>query len=695
MPTSANITSEQYKTAMFNQCRRAIRVEDESLRTAWYNNVYSVLEHEGVEVNEESYQIFKTSTEDYINYLNDNNLITGEDIHGDANFSQAYQQYWGTAFSAIGITTSVSKTDQTATFVFTYPDGVTDEFILSDGSSPAPCEMNIRFNSTLNYAERIKDFWSIEPDENTPPLNELSGCRASYVVNWGEGGLYWNYIPEDYSIEFYGRGQLKMSTANFTSNSNGMGLGAVTTAIYGAGVESLPANGLNWGSAGQTITVVFLHGESDKIVLPSKLTSIGSTSSIYTLNIYSDNKIIKDAVQAFKTNPSTSVFDADNVVNLYPLSSWGQEPFEPSPEKKSWVSFNSEEPFSLKTSNLSKNWNGVLYYSYNLEDWNEWLGEKIEAVEGEEKFQIFLRGEGNTYITGELKTAASWILEGNEIYCEGNLENVLDFNQVLQDIHPTMESYCFSSLFLRNSSLITPPDLPSTVLAEACYESMFYECINLAKSPTLPALELEKECYNSMFMGCQSLIYPPLDLPAAVVTEGAYKAMFSGCSSLVTTPEFWFESVENNGCLSMFEDCVNLEKSFDILATSIGYQGIAKMFYGCEKIATPPSLPFTTLGERGCWATFFNCINLIKLPKLYSISLSLDCYQNMFYGCKKIKLSTSSSGDYVNQYRIPFSGTGSFQEGSSAISGMFKETGGNIQEVALNTLYYTSNLVVD
>lgn len=290
-----SISSEQYKTALFEQCRRAIRVPDETYRTAWYDMVYKILEHDGVVVDETGYTGFKNSLEGYLRYLSDNNIITGRQIHDDDNFVTVYDQYWGTAFAGIGITTTCSEPSSgTVNFYFTYSDGTQESYTISDyGTEISPAEMNIRFYSTLGYARDIQEFWSIEPTEDTIPLNEMAGNRASFVTNWGEGGLYWKYGEEE--IEIYGEGNLTMVPARFTGIKNGIGLGNVKTAYYGAGVKALPTGAFDWGAAGSAVNIICYHGADDPVTLAGNLSTFTNANNPYTLHIYCDNNAIRNA----------------------------------------------------------------------------------------------------------------------------------------------------------------------------------------------------------------------------------------------------------------------------------------------------------------------------------------------------------------------------------------------------------------
>lgn len=309
-----SISSEQYKTAMFEQCRRAIRVDNEALRVAYYDMVYQVLEHDGVVVDYDGYDGFRVATEGYLNYLSDNNLLTGSDIFNDANFEEKYEEFWGAAFAGIGITSTVTAGAMgSATFSFTFPDGITQDYSLADNDGyDSPAEMNVRFYSTLDYAQKVTDYWDIQPNENTIPLNEMAGNRASFVQNWEAGGLYWHYNSENQEIEFTGEGALKMTPSQFTGSMNGLGLGTVLTAIYGAGVTGLPASAFEWGSSGSARTIVCMQSSAAEVALGGSLASIGGSDNPFTLEIYCDNESIR-----------AGTFGNYVKVNWHPLSEWG------------------------------------------------------------------------------------------------------------------------------------------------------------------------------------------------------------------------------------------------------------------------------------------------------------------------------------------------------------------------------------
>ena len=312
---------------------------------------------------------------------------------------------------------------------------------------------------------------------------------------------------------------------------------------------------------------------------------------------------------------------------------WGK--YEVAPP---YLSFIGNEDFTLKTGNTTKNWNGTLEYSTDKSTWNTWNGTEISSVGS----NLYLRGTGNTKITGNANKYR-FVFTGTDalkIACEGNIENLLDYETVSSGGHPTMADYCYANMFRGCTSLTTAPALPATTLAGSCYESMFYNCTSLTSAPALPATTLATYCYAYMFNRCTSLTTAP-DLPATTLAGSCYLYMFYDCTALTTAPE--------------------------LPATTLAGSCYDHMFYGCTSLTTAPALPATTLAEY--------------------------CYYDMFQGCTKIKMSTTKTGEYQTAYRIPTSGTGT--TATNALLDMFANTGGTFTGTpSINTTYYTSNTVV-
>lgn len=328
-----------------------------------------------------------------------------------------------------------------------------------------------------------------------------------------------------------------------------------------------------------------------------------------------------------------------------------------------YLTFSSSNSFTLSTYNKKKNWNGILEYSTDTSIWNIWDGKtSLSADSG----KLYLRGSGNTKITGGTADYR-WVLEGTDIACEGNIENLLDYAGVAIGEHPTMIASCYYRLFSGCTALISAPELPATTLSNLCYNYMFYGCTSLISAPELPATTLTQSCYAEMFNGCTSLTTTP-ELPATTLGNYCYSHMFDGCTNLVNAPALLPAMTLANSCYSyMFSNCTSLKNAPTLPATVLMGYCYSNMFYNCDSLESIPLLPATTLMEY--------------------------CYSNMFRGSAKIKLSATQTGEYQTEYRIPTSGTGT--TASSAVYSMFKSTGGTFtSDPVINTTYYTSNMVV-
>ena len=223
-----------------------------------------------------------------------------------------------------------------------------------------------------------------------------------------------------------------------------------------------------------------------------------------------------------------------------------------------YLSFIGNEDFTLKTYNATKNWDGTLEYSTDTTTWNTWDGTDIFSVGS----KLYLRGTGNTKITGN-SSNYKFVFTGTDtlkIDCKGNIENLLDYETVSADNHPTMSDYCYYYLFKDCTALTTPPILPATFLSNYCYAGMFNCCTSLTKAPDLPATSLASSCYYYMFFNCTSLISSP-SLPATTLANSCYYYMFEGCTSLTTLPELPATILANSCYHYMFSGCTNIKLS--------------------------------------------------------------------------------------------------------------------------------------
>lgn len=321
--------------------------------------------------------------------------------------------------------------------------------------------------------------------------------------------------------------------------------------------------------------------------------------------------------------------------------------------------------FTLTTANSTKNWDGTIETSTDGTNWTVWDG--TTGVTSSNNGRLYVRGSNNTYITGNKNNG--WVFtNAHLIAIGGNIESLLDNETVGANTHPSMANYAFAGLFMNAPIFLVPETfLPATTLAKYCYQYLF-SGTNLLIAPALPATILADYCYQYLFNGCTALSdIDDLHLNANTVYIGSYSNMFKGCTALTTAPA--------------------------LPATTVRSMGCAAMFYGCTALVTPPALPATTVDTYSYNNIFYGCTSLTKLVALPAINISSNSYAGMFRNCPLIGLSTTQSGDYVNEYRIPTTGTGTAT--TNSFSNMFSGTHGSFtSNPTVNTTYYTWNTIV-
>ena len=356
---------------------------------------------------------------------------------------------------------------------------------------------------------------------------------------------------------------------------------------------------------------------------------------------------------------------------------------------KPYLTFKSPNSFTLKVNDTTKHWNGTLEYSTDTSTWTTWNGTTTlsSATKGSSNV-LYLRGIGNSVITGSINY--SWLLTGSDIKCIGNIENLLDYATVEAGNHPTMASYCYFYMFNGCTSLTQAPALPAITLAERCYANMFNGCTSLTQAPALPATTLANQCYRSMFQNCTSLTQAPA-LPATTLATNCYDTMFSG-TALIKAPALPATTLVESCYYNMFNGCTSLTQAPALPATTLTANCYNGMFWDCTSLTQAPALPATTLVD-GCYRSMFvSCTSLTQAPSLPATTLVSNCYRKMFYGCTSLKLSTTQTDEYIQEYRIPSSGTGTTATDSNALSSMFAYTGGTFKGTPeINTTYYLSN----
>lgn len=275
------------------------------------------------------------------------------------------------------------------------------------------------------------------------------------------------------------------------------------------------------------------------------------------------------------------------------------------------VIFYSKYPFSLRVYDGAKHWDGTLYYSYDDSIWDTWGGTtKLDADLSDGYYKLYLRGVGNTKITGSSSNRYRWFFIGEGIKCCGNLNNLLNYTTT-----PTLGNYAFANLFYECGNVGFDVTLPATALATYCYYQMFYGCTSLTTAPTLSATALQSYCYAWMFQGCTSLTTAP-NLPATTLTTNCYYYMFSGCTSL-TTPAIMAGGTtqatpDKSCCYSMYYDCTSLNiytsasghtafykaLSYSTTSSDTNYRSTYYMFYNCYIDGTKSTTTYLTAGTQ-------------------------------------------------------------------------------------------------
>lgn len=354
---------------------------------------------------------------------------------------------------------------------------------------------------------------------------------------------------------------------------------------------------------------------------------------------------------------------------------------------KPYLTFKSPSSFTLSVNDTTKHWDGTLEYSTDASTWTTWDGRTTlsSATKGSSNV-LYLRGTGNSVITGSINYR--WVLTGSDIRCIGNIENLLDYATVKAGNHPTMADYCYFYMFSGCTSLTQAPDLPATTLVHFCYNNMF-SGTSLTKAPALPATTLATNCYYEMFQDCTTLTQAPA-LPATTLASHCYAYMFSG-TAITQAPALSATTLATNCYDNMFSGTA-LKQAPALPATTLADYCYNDMFKGCKSLTQAPALPATTLAKNCYDGMFSGCISLTQAPALPATTLAEYCYYAMFWNCLKIKLSSTQTGEYTQEYRIPSSGTGTTGTDSYALKDMFRYTGGTFTGTPeINTTYYLSN----
>jgi hypothetical protein len=305
---------------------------------------------------------------------------------------------------------------------------------------------------------------------------------------------------------------------------------------------------------------------------------------------------------------------------------------------------------------------------FTLGSWIKYVSHEIElTIEGEYVEFMRISDKPNTseralrtYVTydnipEDKRPIGRFSLKGH-IEASGNMQSMMGYSDTAPD-------YCYSTMFLNCSSLLTTPDLTATKLGEGCYSAMFYGCTGLKAHSDLPATDLGVGCYYGMFDGCTSLVDIAKELPVtelkancytymyarcAAITEApslpatemkraCYAGMFASCTSLLATPELPATILAPSCYEGMFSCCTALTKAAALPATTVREQCYYAMFSGCINITEAPSLPALIM-EPYCYGAMWSNTGLLVCPVLPATTMAEGCYSNMFAGCEKLSI---------------------------------------------------------
>lgn len=293
------------------------------------------------------------------------------------------------------------------------------------------------------------------------------------------------------------------------------------------------------------------------------------------------------------------------------------------------LKFTSAEAQGLsRHQDTSRAWLS-LEYSNDGETWSTW--DVTTTLSFGNGVDLYLRGMNSTFELNGYRWQFQFTTSA-PVYCSGNLMHLLDYTQDL------------------------------TTLPSEGAQYMFSNCTQLVTAPDLPATEVPNGGYNSMFQGCTSLIAAPA-IPAVNAGVNAFSNMFNGCSSLITASKIGAANA------------------------TFGNQCCNYMFQGCTNLTTAPALPATTLGNSCYGNMFTSCSSLNTIPALPATTLGSSCYAYMFANCRQIKMSTTQTDEYTNEFTFG-------ADPSDKCNRMFRNTGGTFVGNPDQLTYYTANEII-
>ena len=119
----------------------------------------------------------------------------------------------------------------------------------------------------------------------------------------------------------------------------------------------------------------------------------------------------------------------------------------------------------------------------------------------------------------------------------------------------------------------------------------------------------------------------PLILPVTEMASQCYMQMFRNCTSLTRAPQFRVESTAFRCCYNMFRDCSNLTdiSGIELPAMTLSQDCYRELFRLCKKLTgAAPKLPAPTLVQE-CYRQMFSDSKITSIICLATDISAKDC----------------------------------------------------------------------
>lgn len=125
----------------------------------------------------------------------------------------------------------------------------------------------------------------------------------------------------------------------------------------------------------------------------------------------------------------------------------------------------------------------------------------------------------------------------------------------------------------------------------------------------------------------------PLILPATKLAWGCYMRMFHNCTSLTSAPSFTVEETAEKCCYNMFRKCTKLSHvgSIELPAMTLSIDCYREMFRECTNLKSAPILPAPTLVQE-CYRQMFSSSGIKSIVCLATDISATNCLNEWVSG---------------------------------------------------------------